>query len=138
MQLTNKQVTDAYRGLTMLSNQKVPIKLAWKITTAIRSLAPFATKAGEIMEEIQKKYAMKNEDGTVVLGLDEKGNSIPNTMQIPPANISQLNAEIVDILDQLVEVHNVQLKTTDFPDDIDIEPAVLTNLSSILVTPPEN
>lgn len=138
MQLTNKQVTDAYRGLTMLSNQKVPIKLAWKITTAIRSLAPFATKAGEIMEEIQKKYAMKNEDGTVVLGLDEKGNSIPNTMQIPPANISQLNAEIVDILDQLVEVHNVQLKTTDFPDDINIEPAVLTNLSSILVTPPEN
>lgn len=138
MQLTNKQVTDAYRGLTMLSNQKVPIKLAWKITTAIRSLAPFATKAGEIMEEIQKKYAMKNEDGTVVLGLDEKGNSIPNTMQIPPANISQLNAEIADILDQLVEVHNVQLKTTDFPDDIDIEPAVLTNLSSILVTPPEN
>lgn len=138
MQLTNKQVTDAYRGLTMLSNQKVPIKLAWKITTAIRSLAPFATKAGEIMEEIQKKYAMKNEDGTVVLGLDEKGNSIPNTMQIPPANISQLNAEIADILDQLVEVHNVQLKTTDFPDDINIEPAVLTNLSSILVTPPEN
>lgn len=138
MQLTNKQVTDAYHGLTMLSNQKVQIKLAWKITTAIRSLTPFATKVGEVMEEIQKKYALKNADGTVVLGLDEKGNSVPNTMQIPPTSISQLNTEITDFLNQLVEVHNVQIKTSDFPDDISIEPAVLTSLSSILVTPSEN
>jgi len=42
MQLTNVQVLNALQGLNTISQNKLPIRLAWKVTTAIRSLQDFA------------------------------------------------------------------------------------------------
>jgi hypothetical protein len=136
MQLTNLQVFNVSQGLTALGQQKLPIKLAWKITTAVRALAAFATAADESLKEIRTKYALKDADGNLVPSVDEHGKQVPDSLQIPNDKIAMANKEINELLEQVVEVHNVTIKLSHFPDNCELEPSILIALSSILEEEP--
>lgn len=132
MQLTNLQVLNALQALNVLSQQKMPIRLAWRITTAIRSLDPFAKATDEPMKEIRTRYAVKDEAGNFVEATDKDGNSIPNTIQIPNDKVAVVNKEMEELLNQTVEVHNVEFKLSEFPDTITLEPSVLNGLGPLI------
>ena len=134
MQLTNLQVLNALQGLNTLGQQKLPIKLSWKITTAVRSLEAFAKAVDEPMKEVRIKYALKDADGNLVPAVGEDGKELPDTLQIPNDKIAIANKELGELLEQTVEVLNVKLKLADFPDDMQLEPAVLNALLPILET----
>jgi hypothetical protein len=132
MQLTNVQVLNVLQGLNILSQNKLPIRLAWKVSTAIRSLQEFAKTLDEPMQELRLKYAVRDDNGNAIEALDNDGNSLPNTVQIPNDKITAFNKEMNELLETLVEVTNVQFSLTDFPDTLELEPTVLTLLSHIL------
>lgn len=128
MQLTNNQVLNALQGLTTLTNNKLPIKLAWKVTTAVRELEVFAKAVETPMQEIRTKYALKDKDGNFVPAINEAGETVPNTIQIPSEKLQVLNSELSELLNETVNVLNVSLKLEDFPDTLELEPAVLNSL----------
>ena len=132
MQLTNAQVLNVLQALNTLSQKKLPIKLAWKITTAVRSLEPFAKAVDEPMQEIRTKHAVKDADGKLVEAVDKDGTPIPNTIQIPGDKVRVVNTELNELLEQTIEVTNVELKLSDFPDTLELEPAVLNGLLPII------
>jgi len=133
MQLTNVQVINVMQGLGKLAQEKLPVKLSWKITTALRSLEPFTKTVDETMAEIRKKYANKDQFGNFVEAIDSDGKAIPNTITIPTEKLAEFNGEVEDLLNQTVEVHNVTLKISDFPDTMTLEPVALNALAPILL-----
>ena len=132
MQLTNAQVLNVMRGLNAFSQKTLPVKLSWRIATAIRTLDPFAKALDESLKEIRVRYAVKDELGNFVPAQDKDGISIPDTIQIPQNKISVLNMEMDELLNEHVEIHNVSLDLSDFPDTLEIEPAILTLLTPII------
>ena len=136
MQLTNVQVLNALQSLNSLSQNKLPIRLAWKVTTAIRSLQEFAKSLDEPMQEIRTKHALRDEAGNLVEAVDEKGEKLPNTIQIPNDKIAIVNQEMNDLLSITVEVSNVEFALSDFPETLELEPAVLAGLTPILKDEP--
>jgi len=133
MQLTNLDVLNALQAFSVLSQKKLPIKAAWKVTTAIRSLDAFAKAADESMKELRLKYAALDEQGNPLPAKDDNGLPLENTVQIPNDKIPLLNAEMNELLSQKVEVHNVTLKLSDFPESLELEPAVLNSLMNLLI-----
>lgn len=132
MQLTNAQVLNVLQGLNKLSQNKLPVKLAWKISTAIRSLEPFAKALDEPTTKIRLRYATKDATGNILEAIDKDGIAIPNTIQIPNEMISNFNKEIEELLMQTVEVTNVHIKFSDLPESLELEPAVLSLISPII------
>lgn len=132
MKLTNLQVLNALQGFGTLSQNKLPIKLAWKVTTAIRSIEPFAKAADESLKEIRLKHAIKKEDGTPKEAIDENGLPLEGTIQIPNDKLTIVNNEVREFMEQEVEVHNVTLKLSDFPEALELEPAILNSLMPLL------
>ena len=132
MQLTNLQVLNVLRALNVLSQNKLPVKLSWRVTTAIRTLEPFAKATEEPLKELQMKYALRDDDGKFVEAVDQEGNAVPNTMQIPNEKVELLNREISELLNETIDVENVTFRLSEFPDSLEIEPAVLTALSPVI------
>jgi hypothetical protein len=128
MELTNSQVLNALQGLNTLSSNKLPIKLAWKVTTAIRELEVFAKAVETPLQDIRMKYAARDEDGRLLEALNEAGEKIPNTLQIPSDKLGLLNSELMDLMNAQVQVHNVALSLEDFPDTFEMEPTTLNLL----------
>ena len=136
MQITNMQVLNAVQALNALSQQKMPIRLGWRITTAIRSLEPFAAAVDEPMKEIRTRHAIQDELGQYIEAVDADGKNVPNTMQIPNDKIAVVNKEMEELLQQTVEVHNVHFKLSEFPETLELEPAILAGMA-VLITEDE-
>lgn len=136
MQLTNVQVLNVLQGLNTISQNKLPIRLAWKVTTAIRSLQDFAKSLDEPMQEIRMKYALRDETGSLMEALDEKGDKLPNTIQIPNDKIAIVNKEMNELLGATVEVANVEFSLSDFPETLELEPSTLNLLAPIIKDEP--
>jgi hypothetical protein len=136
MQLTNVQVLNAMQALNSIGQQKLPIKLAWKVTTAVRTLEPFAKAVDEPLKDIRTKYATRDHLGNFVEATDNEGNTIPNTVTIPNDKIATVNQEMDELLKQTVEVTNVSFKLSDFPDSMELEPAMLSALYPLVVDEP--
>jgi len=132
MQLTNVQILNVLQGLNTISQNKLPIRLAWKVTTAIRSLQDFAKAVDEPMKEIRTKHALKDETGNFVAAVDENGKNIPDTIQIPNDKIATVNMEMNELLGATVEVANVEFSLSDFPETLELEPSVLSLLMPVL------
>jgi hypothetical protein len=136
MQLTNAQVLNVLQALNIMSQNKLPIKLSWKITTAIRSLESFAKAVDEPMKEIRLKYALRDHLDNLVEAVDKDGNAIPNTVQIPNDKVAVVNKEMTDLMDAKVEVSNVEFSLSDFPDTMELEPSILNLLMSVMKEEP--
>ncbi len=90
----------------------------------------------EPMQEIRTRHALRDDAGNLVEAVDEKGENIPNTIQIPNDKIAIVNKEMNELLSQTVEVHNVEFSLSDFPETMELEPSTLTLLTPILKDEP--
>lgn len=133
MKLTNLQVLSAVQGLGALAQKKMGIKAAWKITTALKSLETYAKNAEESMQKIRDSYALLDASGKPLEAVNEKGERVPNTVQIPTDKIASFNKEMSDFMLEHVEVTNVEIALKDFPQDMELEPSVLLSIASIVV-----
>lgn len=132
MQLTNLQVLNVSQALNVLAQNKLPIKLSWRVATALRSLDSFTKAADESMKELRMKYAVKDDQGNYLEAVDKDGNPVPNTIQIPNDKVVALNTEMEELLKQTVTVENVTLHLSDFPEKLEMEPSVLNGLMPII------
>jgi hypothetical protein len=132
MKLTNFQVLNVAQGLSALAQKKMAIKTAWKITTALKALEPFAKVADDSMKELRNKYALLDSQGKPMEAVNEKGEKVPNTVQIPTDKVQLLNSEMEDFMTQELEIHNIEFKLSDFPETLELEPSILLSISTLI------
>ena len=132
MKLTNQQMLNVFAGLNELSNEKFAAKLAWKIQMARTTLQPLVESLDKLLAETRQKYAVKDNLGQIVPAKDKDGNDVENTMQIAPENIKAANDELSGLMMTEVEVSNVSLSLSDFPDSLEISPNTLSALAPII------
>lgn len=133
MNLTNEQIFGVVNGLSVLSEEKLPARTAWKVLTAKTTLTPFFESLQKTLDEARLRHALRDEDGNILPGLDNEGNPVQGTIQINPDTIPALNKEIRDLLDVQVEVSNVSLSMAELPESLEIAPNALAILQPILV-----
>jgi len=134
MKLTNQQMLDVFAGLNTLSNEKFAAKMSWKIQMARTTLQPLVEALDKLLTEVRTKYAVKDNLGETIPAKNDKGEDIPNTIQIASENFAAVNDELMGLMKTEVEVSNVSLSLSDFPDTFEISPNTLAALSPILTT----
>lgn len=132
MELKNREVIDIVNSLNTLARERLPIKLSWRIETARRSLMPFYETALAAVEQAKFRRAMRNPDGSFVLAKDAGGNDIPGTMMFPRTEVDDLNKEINSVLDEQVEISNISIKLSEFPDNLELPAESIKGLDQII------
>jgi hypothetical protein len=132
MELKNRDVIDIFNSLNTLARERLPIKLSWRIETSRRALEPFYETAIAAVEQAKVRKALKNPDGTFVLAKGPDGNSVPGTMMFPREEIEDLNKEINSVLDEVVEISNITLKLSEFPDNLEMSAESIKGLDKVV------
>lgn len=132
MELKNREVIDIFNTLNTLAKERLPIKLSWRIETSRRALEPFYETALASVEQAKVRRALKNPDGTFVLAKGPDGNNIPGTMMFPREEVEELNREINSVLDETVEVSNITIKLSEFPDNLEISAESIKGLDKVV------
>lgn len=132
MKLTNQQILESAVVLQDIAAEKFPAKLAWKIQTAKQTLQPFVDTATTQLDAVRLSYALKDDMGALVLAQDAAGNDIPNTIQFATNTLAQVNQEISELLLAEVDVLNVELSLSEFPDTFTISANAIQALTPLL------
>ena len=132
MELKNREVIDIFNTLNTLAKERLPIKLSWRIETSRRALEPFYETALAAVEQAKVRRALKNPDGSFVLAKGPDGNNIPGTMMFPREEVEDLNKEINSVLDETVEVSNITIKLSEFPDNLEISAESIKGLDKVV------
>lgn len=132
MELKNREIIDIVNSLNTLARERLPIKLSWRIETSRRSLTPFYEAALAAVEQAKFRKALRSPDGSFVLAKDPNGNDLPGTMMFNKNEVEDLNKEITSLLDEVVEVTNIQLKLSEFPDNLEMAADSMKGLDQII------
>ena len=132
MELKNRDVIEIFNSLNTLARERLPIKLSWRIETSRRALEPFYETALAAVEQAKVRRALKNPDGTFVLAKGPDGNEVPGTMMFPREEVEELNKEINSVLDEVVEVSNITIKLSEFPDNLEMSAESIKGLDKVV------
>lgn len=132
MRMKNKDIIDAMTSITALSKEKLPIKLSWRIETARRAMTPFHEAATTAIDKIKMRKALRDSEGKFILATDEQGKKIPGTLVFDNKEVAEVNEEIKSLLEEEVNVENVTIKISDFPDTLEISPDSIRGLNTVL------
>jgi hypothetical protein len=132
MKLTNEQVNYAFTVLAMVRNEKLPISLSWKITMTMQSLEPVLRAFNAHHNALRDKYALRDKEGNLVLGLNTEGAEVPNSFQVPKEVSEEFESQLKELSSQTTEFQNLGFKLSDFPESFAISPALLTHLAPLL------
>lgn len=132
MELKNREIIDIVNSLNTLARERLPIKLSWRIETARRGLTSFYETALAAVEQAKFRRALRNPDGSFVLAKDAGGNDVPGTMMFPRDQVEDLNKEINSVLDEKVEVSNISIKLSEFPDNLELSAESIKGLDQII------
>ena len=132
MKIKNRDIIELLSTLNLMSRQKLPIRVSWKIETARNAIRPFAETAITMIDNVKKEKALKDSDGTPLCLKDEKGNNLPETLMFDKNVIEEVNKEIEALLDEEVELNNVEFKLEDFPESIELTANEVRSLSKII------
>lgn len=132
MELKNRDVIEIFNSLNTLARERLPIKLSWRIETSRRVLEPFYETALAAVEQAKVRRALKNPDGSFVLAKGPDGNEVPGTMMFPREEVEELNREINSVLDEVVEVSNIAIKLSEFPDNLEMSAESIKGLDKVV------
>jgi hypothetical protein len=132
MELKNRDVIEIFNSLNTLARERLPIKLSWRIETSRKALEPFYQTALATVEQAKIRRAIKDSDGNFVLAKGPDGNPVPGTMMFPKEEVEDLNKEINSVLDETVEVNNIAIKLSEFPDNLDVSAESIKGLDKVV------
>lgn len=132
MELKNREIIEITNSLNGLAQERLPIKLSWRIETSRKALAPFYDTAIAAVEQAKFRRALKNPDGGFVLAKDANGQDIQGSMMFPREEVEDLNREINSVLDETVEVSNIAIKLSEFPDNLEMSAESIKGLDLIV------
>jgi hypothetical protein len=134
MKMKNKDIIDVMTSLEAIRQEKLPIKFSWKIETTRRTLKPFHEAVTEAIDKIKTNKAIKDEKGKILVPLDDKGDPVPGTLLFDRKEIQEINDEIDALLNEEVEVLNVEIRLSDFPDALEMSPESISKLEKVIET----
>lgn len=132
MELKNRDVIEIFNSLNTLARERLPIKLSWRIETSRRALDSFYETALAAVEQAKVRRALKNPDGSFILATGPDGKSVPGTMMFPREEVEELNKEINSVLDEVVEVSNIAIKLSEFPDNLEMSAESIKGLDKVV------
>lgn len=132
MKIKNRDIIEILSTLNLMSRQKLPIRVSWKIETARNAIRPFAETAISMVDNVKKEKALKDSEGRPLCMKDEKGNDIPETLMFDKNVIEEVNKEIEALLEEEVELNNVEFKLEDFPDSVELTANEVRTLGKII------
>ncbi len=127
MRLKNKEILEIINSIGFLCKNKLKARLAWKLESIRRSLAPAVESYDSKVNYLKATRAIKNEQGQIIPSKDENGNSIPNTMMFDKKTVVQLNAEINMILEDESEVDFDPVSASEFG-EMEVPPLIIKGL----------
>lgn len=133
MKLKIKEIIEILDSIELLSKEKIPIKLAWKIEKLRKSILPFFENYADSMEQIKSEKALKNADGTFVLAKTEFGLNVPEQMVFDPRDIDFLDSKINDLLEEEVELNNSCLIKIYDISDVEIPLKLIRGIDKVIV-----
>lgn len=131
MRLQIRQVLNYFSELQNLSNEKMPISLAFKVDCLKQNLEEVVLQTNQIVEQIRIKFAKKNESGEVICPIDEEGRTLDGYV-FNVEDIELINAETNKIFDEFVELPIFNLKISEFPEDFYISVDSVGKLRGLL------
>lgn len=132
MELKNREVIDIVNSLNTLAHERLPIKLSWRIETSRRALMPFYETAMAAVEQAKFRKALKNPDGSLIFAKGADGNDIPGRMMFRKEEVEELNKEIASVLDETVEISNITMKLSEFPENLEVSAESIKGLDKII------
>lgn len=132
MELKNRDIIEVFNTLNTLARERLPIKLSWRIETSRRAIQPFYETAIAAIEQAKIRRAIKRPDGTFLLAKGPDGNPVPGTMTFPKEEVDELNREINSLLDEVVEITNITIKLSEFPDNLEVSAESIKGLDKVV------
>lgn len=133
MKLKNKDLAEILSSINNLGQEKIPIRVAWKLETIRKAVLPFFETLQMTLDSYKKAKAIKNDEGQFVLAKDQQGNDIPNTMVFDKKDIDELNKEIIALMNEDVEIANLSLNIEDFPENLMVSMESIRGLNKLVV-----
>lgn len=132
MELKNREIIDIVNSLNTLAHERLPIKLSWRIETSRRALMPFYETAMAAAEQAKFRKALKNPDGSFIFAKGPDGNDIIGRMMFRKEEVEELNKEIASVLDETVEISNITMKLSEFPENLEVSAESIKGLDKII------
>ena len=130
MKISNLELLNTFLALNFISKEKLPIMLSYQIEMIRNYIEPFAKIVDNMILEIKKRHAALDATGEFVLAKSEDGSTLPNTLILD--NAEEANKEINEFLIQELEVPDVSLQLSQFPNDFKISADTLKLMKRII------
>ena len=132
MRIKNKDIIEIVTTMNMLAREKLPIRTAWRIETSRKALMPFFETVVGLIDQTKKGKALKNPDGSFILAKDKNDADIPGTLMFEKSIVEELNSEINNLLEEEVEVENISLNISDFPENLELTADSIRSLEKVI------
>lgn len=132
MKLKNKDLAEILTSINTLGQEKIPIRVAWKLETIRKAVLPFFETLQLTLDTYKKEKAIRNNEGEFVLAKDPQGNELPNTMVFDKKDIEELNKGISALMNEEIEIANLSLTIEDFPDNLMVSMNSVRGLEKIM------
>lgn len=129
MKISNNEMLGFFVFVGAFRQRGMPARLSWKLTANDKILKPFGEAFDAATEDLRKRFAEKNEDGTCRMIKDENGKE---SYDITPENMALANAEMAELVQETFEAPVVELTLNDFPDTFEVSPEYM-NLVLFLI-----
>lgn len=100
-------------------------KLAWELIDLMDDLSPEIMKIKKLKEKIVDNYAIKNEDGTYLVKINEFNQEVYDFGE----NAEKVDEELKEVLESEIEIDKC-ISMSNIDDNIEIEPINLKYLIS--------
>lgn len=115
-----------YQTLNTFAEQKLPIKLSYKIMKIVTSLEGEISFYQKRLQELIDEYALKNEDGGPVITENNEG------IQIQPDKIEEFNNEYQELHNMEIDIEDIQF-TLDELENLELSPKDLYALQPLII-----
>ena len=121
MKITNKQVLEAVDGLNELTELKLPVKAAFKLTKITKDLQKVIDSYNEVLKKLQEEHVQRDEEGNQIM-LDDPEN--PNVKRLVFSDRDAFNKAYAELLEIENEVNFSPIPVEELG-DVEISSAAL-------------
>ena len=129
MKLSNIQITNSVPALCRFMAQPISVSASFKLKKLKRELDPIIGMINENIEELNERFALRDDKGEKISAVDRAGNTIPGAFAISQDGVDEKSR-----LDAIVNEVNVDpIKISDIPSSVLISEVDLETLEWLLV-----
>ena len=128
MKITNKTVVDSVESLNHLSELKLPVKTAYKLTKLTRKVNEVLETYNEVLGKLQQNHVKKDEEGNPKMLDDPNDSNIKRLVFEDPEAFAEAYKELLEIE---TEIGITKLTVEDLG-NIEVTPTILYQIDWLI------